>query len=79
MRERKKKGKVPAVCTSATVLADGAMVAINQDAPTVWMRLPKDEISDAHQKRAKTRCLKGAKVVSRQCANREDDAAVIKP
>ena len=53
---------MPAVCTRATWSAEGEIVAISQDAPTVWMRLPNDENSDAHQNNANTRFEKGSRV-----------------
>jgi hypothetical protein len=64
--DRKKNGRLAAVCTSATWLADGAMVAISHEAPTIWIKPPKDEASDAHQNSAKARCSKGASVSLRQ-------------
>jgi hypothetical protein len=48
------------------------MVAISHDAPTDWIKLPKDETKVAHQNRAKTRCSNGASVDERQRAKREE-------
>jgi hypothetical protein len=53
--ERKKNGSAPTACTSATWSGPGAMSAICHDAPTVWMRLPNEDASEAHQKTANTR------------------------
>ena len=64
--DRKKNGSAPAVCTRATICGESVMVAICHDAPTVWMRPPKDDTSAAHQKVANTRCWKGARVPWRQ-------------
>jgi hypothetical protein len=53
------------------------MVAMSHEAPTVWIMLPKDETTDAHQKSAKARCLNGANVVVRQRSNRDAEGALI--
>ena len=54
--DRKKNGSAPAVWTSATMTGEGAIVAISHDAPTVWIMLPNDETSEAHQNSEKARC-----------------------
>ncbi len=64
--DRKKKGRAPAVCTSATWSAEGAIVAMSHEAPTVWIIPPKDETSEAHQNSANARCSNGASVALRQ-------------
>ena len=75
--DRKKNGSVPAVCTSATMSGEGEMVAISHEAPTVWMRLPKDDTSAAHQKRANTRCWNGASVPWRQRCRGDSEGEVM--
>jgi hypothetical protein len=47
------------------------MVAMRHAAPTVWIMLPNDEASVAHQNSAKTLCRKGASVTLRQRSNDE--------
>ena len=47
------------------------MVVINHDAPTVWIMLPNEDASEAHQNRANTRCSNGASVARRQRSNGE--------
>ena len=69
--DRKKNGRVFAVCTSATWSGEGAMVAISQEAPTVWIMLPNEEASEAHQNSANARCSNGASVAVRQRVNRD--------
>ena len=64
--DRKKKGRAPAVCTSATRSADGAIVVINHEAPTVWIMPPKEDTSEAIQKSVNVRCSNGASVARRQ-------------
>jgi hypothetical protein len=50
---------------------DGARVVISQDAPTVWIRLPNEETSEADQNSANARCENGASVAWRQRSNAE--------
>ncbi len=69
--DRKKKGSAPAVCTSATWSADGAIVSISHDAPTVWIMPPNDDTSQAHQNSVNVRCSNGASVARRQRSNPE--------
>jgi len=47
-----------------------AIVAMSHEAPTVWIMLPNDDASVAHQNSAKARCSNGASVACRHCANR---------
>jgi hypothetical protein len=44
----------------------GAIVVMSHEAPTVWIMLPNEEASEAHQKSAKTLCSNGASVALRQ-------------
>ncbi|MEN9787941.1 MAG: hypothetical protein RLZZ36_636 [Pseudomonadota bacterium] len=53
------------------------MVAINHEAPTVWIMLPKEETTEAHQKSANARCWNGANVVVRQRSKREVEDTLI--
>ena len=64
--DRMKKGSAAAVCTRATWSADGAIVVISHDAPTVWIMLPNEETRDAYQNSANVRCANGASVALRQ-------------
>ena len=41
---------------------EGAIVVISHEAPTVWIMLPNEETSEAHQNSANTRCSNGASV-----------------
>jgi hypothetical protein len=54
----------------------GAIVVMSHEAPTVWIMLPNDEASDAHQNSAKTLCWNGASVALRQRSSDEAAGAV---
>jgi len=58
--------------------AEGAIVAMSHDAPTVWIMLPNEEASVAHQNSEKTRCSNGAsRGPRRHCSNREGACTLI--
>ena len=53
-------GSINAVCTSATLSADGVICVIAQAAPTPWIRMPRLESRLASQMRRNTMCRSGA-------------------
>jgi hypothetical protein len=69
--DSKKNGRELAVWTNATMSGDRAIVAMVQEAPTIWTMLPNVDISVAHQNSANARCSKGESVEMRHRANQD--------